>query len=384
MKNVLIETVLCPTGINSNELSAKTAINSIALVTGMTWEESVKSLIEQACLRSNMPCYPTCVTDMLRVNGMKPMKNEYLKVSEFLFELNCSNDKTAKYIINLGYAGYFAVCFDDVYNRFLLKGTMKYSHKLENCTIEKIWEYDLGTDNRTGINRTSKKRRHIDNKERLLIKNENSKDKNIGDCVVRAISAVYDCSWEKAVDLLAKANGYCDPVINTTKNIALTLTMLGFKKYHTIKIGNDAITGDQFCNVMDNKFTNGEKIYAFSGKHHAVAILPTYKDGKYFYKIQDTWDSSRREIYEYWVYGDKSIEASPTLSQKEKINSLSKQEDTNEVKLENYQINSIVVHKKFGEGVVKNITGSEKNRVLEIDFKHEGIKKISESWLNKS
>ena len=42
-----------------------------------------------------------------------------------------------------------------------------------------------------------------------------------------------------------------------------------------------------------------------------------------------------------------------------------------------------VHHPLFGEGVILSTIGSAYTRILEIEFKKDGIKKISEAWLRK-
>lgn len=54
------KTNLKPTGeIKSTD--THTAINAVAIVTGISWQDVVKKLVEQAHIRSNLPSYSTCI-----------------------------------------------------------------------------------------------------------------------------------------------------------------------------------------------------------------------------------------------------------------------------------------------------------------------------------
>ncbi|MBR4050063.1 MAG: hypothetical protein IKK09_06165 [Clostridia bacterium] len=85
------------------------------------------------------------------------------------------------------------------------------------------------------------------------------------------------------------------------------------------------------------------------------------------YKIQDTWDSTTRYIGEWFVYKDSAPDV-PAVAQS--LNSA-------------FECGETICHPRFGEGIIISATGSGNTRILEIEFKKAGIKKISEAWLRK-
>ena len=169
------------------------------------------------------------------------------------------------------------------------------------------------------------------------------------------------------MDHLAEASNYCEPIINCTPNINLTLSKLGFEHHKKIYRNNKMLTGKEFCELMSHTYFKGEKIFAYVGSSHCAAILPIKQDdGTYIYKIQDTWDSTTRKIADYWVYkGEKKVHH-PNLT------------------FNNLKVNEKIVHPRFGEGTIVNTILSGNNKILEVDFNKYGIKKISEEWLQKN
>lgn len=342
-----------------------TAVNAVAIATNVSWQEVVKSLIEQAHIRSNMPSYSTCITDMIRAFGFKKT-DSYLSVKE-LFEKIKVQKETKKYIIKLRYSGYFSIVPNEA-DLHVVKGITNSNANISNRFIEEVWEFYPGTDNRTGLSRTTTKRSMPEDHKGFKAKNLNPQDKYIGDCVIRALSAAYnDCSWDEAMDYLAQASNYCEPIINSTPNINLTLSKLGFEHHKKICRNNKMLTGKEFCELMSHTYFKGEKIFAYVGSSHCAAILPIKQDdGTYIYKIQDTWDSTTRKIADYWVYkGEK------------KVHHLN-------LKFNSLKLNEKIVHPRFGEGTIVNITLSGNSKILEVDFNEYGIKKISEEWLQKN
>ena len=358
------ETNLNPTG--ERKLTAThTAVNAVAIATNTSWQEVVKNLIEQSHIRSNMPSYSICITDMIRAFGFKKT-DSYLYAKDLVEKINCQKE-TRKYIIKLRYSGYFAM-LPISSNSYVIKSITNSNTNISNRFIEEVWAFHPGTDNRTGLSRTSNKRSMPEDHKRFKAKNLNPQNKYIGDCVIRALSAAYnDCSWDEAMDHLAEASNYCEPIINSTPNINLTLSKLGFEHHKKIYRNNKMLTGKEFCELMSHTYFNGEKIFAYVGSSHCAAILPVKQDdGTYIYKIQDTWDSTTRKIADYWVYkGEKKVHH-PNLT------------------FNNLKLNEKIVHPRFGEGTIVNTILSGNNKILEVDFNEYGIKKISEEWLQKN
>lgn len=345
-----------------------TAVNAVAIVTGKPWESVVKCLIEQAHIRGNMPTYKTCVTDMMRAEGMKPAD-----ISGTVMELitECGNDMNSgrKFIVRTYNAGYYAVAPDSSGEKYVLRGPGKYGALHLGRLIEEAWEYFPGTDNRTGIKRkTDYTARTNRGNDKFVVKNMNPEDKNTGDCVVRAMSAAYGFTWHDAIDFIAEITQYKDPTLNILGNINIALIKLGFERHKAITRGGVQLDGKQFCDLMDHTYRDGERIFAYVGKSHCAAVLPFEQpDGSCKYKIQDTWDSTTRMIGEYWVYKKpvKKFASRPAMKQTEVC--------TLEVGCE-------IEHPKYGKGVITAVSGAEGSRIIEIDFPDVGKKKISETW----
>lgn len=297
----LYETLLCPEDLVINEAYAdRTAINSVAIITGERWQTLVRSLIEQAHFRCNMPSYKTCITDMLRAHGFKPVHGDF-GLGEIFNKLNEDTDSAKKYIVKLYAGAYYALVPDPVTGKYVLKGCRPHYRNLGRRKVDELWEYFPGTDNRTRITRSPTGKKRKKEASALENKNLNPVGRSIGDCVVRALSGAYECTWHEAVDLLAETSDYTDPLINSTSNINKTLKRLGFEMHAGIKSGRGFVNASQICPIFDRIYQNGERIFAYLGKHHCAAILPVEADGKTGYKIQDSWDSTSREVIEYWV-----------------------------------------------------------------------------------
>ncbi len=340
-------------------------VNAVAIATNTSWKDVVKSLIEQAHLRSNMPSYSTCITDTIRAFGFKK-SDSHLCVKDLVEKIN-KQKETRKYIIKLRYSGYFAIVPNET-DLYIVKGITNSNANISNRFIEEVWEFYPGTDNRTGLSRTTNKRSLPEDHKGFKAKNLNPQDKYIGDCVIRALSAAYnDCSWDDAMDYLAQASNYCEPIINSTTNINLTLSKLGFEHHKKICRNNKMLTGKEFCELMSHTYFKGEKIFAYVGSSHCAAILPIKQgNGTYIYKIQDTWDSTSKKIGDYWTYKEEKKVHHPNLT------------------FGNLKLNEKISHPRFGEGTIVNITLSGNNKILEVDFNEYGIKKISEDWLQKN
>ena len=367
------ETLLHPDGVSRDHSTVISAVNAAAIVTGMPWRSVVKTLVEQSHIRKNLPTYKVCVTDMMRAVGFKRLGTTYgTRVGSLLDMLNSRDDKSLSLIVKLSYYGYFAVAPAEGCG-YVLKGLHLYGRDRDmvgSVGVDETWVYCPGTDNRTGIVREQrKKRRHYDNKS-LVVNNMNPQQKYVGDCAVRALSATYGCTWDEAVDLLAETSDYNDPVINSTHNINATLARMGYKRCDGSVFDCYSFSdAKRLCAKLNSVYTEGERIFAYSGSSHCIAILPVaYPDGKSYYKVQDTWDSTMKYVEEYWVYKDpENIPERPVPCPQE-IKHVA-------------EVGERISHPQFGDGEVVSISGSERSRILEVEFPEEGRKSISERWL---
>ncbi len=361
MSNIVFEEAnLNPTG-EKISWTNHTAVNAVAIAAEISWQDAVRTLIEQVHIRSNMPDYHTCITDMIRASGFSKI-NEYLNIDE-LAEKAAAQGTGIRYIVKMAGAGYFALVPDESAS-YTLKGYSRFRSGHIPRTPDEIWEYHHGTDNRTGRSGETYKRTLPADNKKFHAENINPQDKFVGDCAVRALGAAYNgCTWDEAIDYLAQASDYTEPMINRTRNINLTLSTLGFVHHKKIYRNGKLLNGQEFCDLMSHTYFNGERIYAFVGSSHCAAILPIKQDdGTYVYKIQDTWDSTSRKITDYWTYKKEEVTPKPSVN----VCSIA--------------LNEKIVHPRFGEGTIVGINGN----ILDVDFTKFGIKKISEEWINKN
>lgn len=88
-------------------------------------------------------------------------------------------------------------------------------------------------------------------------------------------------------------------------------------------------------------------------------------DGKIKYVIQDTWDSTKRNVYEYFVYKDKK-----EIPQSK-----------NEIKFIKFEIGEEINHPQYGIGKIADIKNNISDRIFFVEFKSCGMKRISEKWI---
>lgn len=363
INELYVEANLSPTVISLYSFKERSAVNAVAIVTDLLWENAVKSLMEQVHFRCNMPSYKTCITDLFRANGFVP-DNYYAKLSELLDSLDVAG-VNEKYIVKLPF-GYFAVVKDLGRNEYVFKGCCPKKYVISDCFVDEIWRYIPGTDNRTRIKRDTLTRKPTEENKRLKVKNMNPDNKNIGDCVIRGFSAAYGCTWHEAIDYIAESIRYSDPVLNIRPNTQQALINLGFERHNEIKRNKKLLTGKQFCELMEHTYFQGERIFAYVGKHHCAAILPEKQaDGSTKYVIQDTWDSTNRRVYEYFVY-------------KEIKTCLNKDD---EAVMSDTKIGENLRHPQYGIGKIIDIKTNNSDRILYVNFKELGVKRISEKWI---
>lgn len=250
INELYVESNLSPTGINLCSFKERSAVNAVSIVTELSWEKLVRSLMEQVHFRCNMPSYQTCITDLFRANGFA-LVNRGGKLSELIYLFDTSGIDE-KYIIKIPY-GYFAV-IRDASGEYIFKGYWPKKYTIRDCFVDEVWLYIPGTDNRTGIKRNISGRKPTEENKRLKVKNMNPDNKNIGDCVIRGLSAAYGCTWHEAIDNIAGSIRYSDPVLNVRPNTQQALINLGFEKHNEIKRNKKLLTGKQFCELMEHTY----------------------------------------------------------------------------------------------------------------------------------
>lgn len=364
ISNILCETRLNPENTVMYNTDAHTAVNAVSIITGKCWEDVIKSLMEQAHIRGCLPSEKVCVTEMVKANGFKP-----IKLSGSLYNLLCkfnSESSEAKYLVKIRSGLYCAVVQDEKSLKYLIKGAGVRNPNMLKYSPEKVWIYIEGADNRSGKIRKFKQYEMPAENTVLFGYNENPSGRSTGDCVIRALSTVYKCSWHDALDLIAEKTGYAEPHINSTRIINRVLKELNFEKHSQNYRYTKQLTGKQFCEFLNNKYSDGERIFAYIGKSHCVAIVPVKQtDGTNVYKVSDTWDSTDRLVGDYWVCKKFSTEKKAEITEEK-----------------HFTLNESVLHPQFGNGTIIEIKGTD-NRILKVDFGNDCVKQLSEKWLLK-
>lgn len=112
--------------------------------------------------------------------------------------------------------------------------------------------------------------------------NNNPCGRSVGDCAVRAISAAFGISWERAFDILAdNARQMCD-MPSSDSVWGATLRMMGYVR----EAVNDRITVEEFAEE------NPRGIFVAKTDGHVVTIV----DGT----VLDSFDSTGETPIYYW------------------------------------------------------------------------------------
>ena len=355
-----IETIMGPARL-MYKAPERSAVNAVAIVTGQSWEETVRCLMEQVHSRCDMPFSSECIADLLCASGFFSVGYTG-KLSDFLSAVTCADD-AKKYIVKVQ-GEFLAVVKDDNRGEYVFKG---HSFIVRDSVIDEVWLYIPGTDNRKKIRRTQTSRNTTNIHNRFREKNMNPENKYVKDCTIRAFSAAYGCSWHEAVDYIAQATGYSDPCLNVMENIKQALINLGFEEHkQMLSVKRKPMNGKEFCELMERLYFHDERIFAFSGNDHCVAILPERRaDGRIQYFVQDTWDSTERALCGYFVYKPDKPKA----------------QNHNEVMLSEIKAGKEMKHPQYGIGKIVDIKNNGTDRIVSVQFKGADIKSFSEKWL---
>ena len=116
--------------------------------------------------------------------------------------------------------------------------------------------------------------------------NPNPLGKLVGDCVIRAIAAVEDLSWDEAYDGLVYYGKLFKNVPNANEVWGVYLKDLGYTRHVVENTCPDCYTLREFC----RDHPKGE--YVVGTGTHAVAVI----NGNYL----DAWDSGSEIPAYYW------------------------------------------------------------------------------------
>lgn len=120
--------------------------------------------------------------------------------------------------------------------------------------------------------------------------NNNPKNRNTGDCVIRAIALATNNSWENAYRELAERGIKKGYLPNLPPIWRKYLQDLGYEKQKMpIRKDNTRYTIEEFCNeIAEPKTTYVVKV---------INHLTVVKDKN----LYDTWNCSSRSVMSYWI-----------------------------------------------------------------------------------
>ena len=349
-------------------------LHSICCADGISWEEAFRRLIHSAAKLGTMPQDRHSIRQMLTDSGFYIQAGAYADrpVIDIIAECNARFHNGEQVIVNLidspNHGKYMPII--PVRTNGILHYELQFPNNNQRSRASEIWirwedRHDHSIAPRRKSGRTAKKKEmSARDSEALVALNENPTDNIVGDCAVRALAGVLEISWEEAALKLAEAGDFVCSHINRTTNIERCLQREGFESHGPMQKNGHILTGKEFCGLIHDMFQAGARIFAFSGHHHAVAILVFDGD----YKIVDTWDSTGRPILGYWVkYPERpqrTRPAKPALSQN--LTALS--------------AGMKVLHRMFGIGEVTDVSGA----IAVIVFENGQEKKLTVDWVLKN
>lgn len=353
-------------------------VNALAIALNMPWKNAVEDLVAEAHKLCIMPEDQKCVRGMLEKNGfvLQPGSSKSTSVDELCSLLNdrCKNGETVISTSNSKRHGCYATAFlPDEDGKYSIYG----ARDCRLFRVVNVWiRWPDGMDH-SPVNRrkckTTKRpstRKEAASHDCFRFTQQNPEGNYIGDCVIRGLSSAMGITWHEAVDGLIRCTDYSRIIINTTEVFSKFLADNGYVKHKQLRSNGRCLKGNAFCEEMTKKYQHGERIFAFSGRSHVVAVMPTLEDGKYNYYIEDTWDSSGTTIGEYWVE-----------NLNHKAQSLAKK-NIPEITFD-FKVGQTIEHPKFGIGHIEEILKSGVNAILVVEFSEVGVKKLGAKWVDE-
>jgi len=298
-----------PDEIEENTYAAS-AVNAVSKALNLPWETVYRDLITQAQVFAHMPENMVCINRMLRSHSFFLYPRRKIKL--------LSADTVRTYMQKHCQSGVCAIVRVDGYTvggnmlaivPMLVNGKNKYKiFGLSDCSagylISEIWLHWLdGECHCSDIPkpRIVNPRKHKGDRipashEFFEYRQENPLNRNIGDCVLRAIASANEISWNEVLDRLSR---YRLVTVNHVYAIENLLHHLGYVSFET----DPAVTGAEFCRIATRYYRNGERLILDLGNAHMAAMLPyRTENGGIQYRVTDTFDSSSKIVTKYWVH----------------------------------------------------------------------------------
>ncbi|MBR2287746.1 MAG: hypothetical protein IJ865_05835 [Clostridia bacterium] len=205
---------------------------------------------------------------------------------------------------------------------------------------------------------------------------ENPDGNAIGDCVIRALSSGLNITWDETIDRLVAASGFRTNRLNTDIVFRTCLRDAGFMHHEALsnRYGH-RYTSLAFSRYLDETCSHGERIAAMSGRSHLVAFIPQRgHDGNVSYVLVDNWDSSERQILEYWV-------GIPERSEIEHIADVHRAKPLPDNRPLEGQF---CIHPVYGRGEVLERMGDANAPKLRIRFSGDNVRVLAEGWVRSN
>ncbi len=349
---------------------ALSAVNAVCLAKDMAWEDAYRLLLNQSHRYGLMPEDERCIRNMLTEAGyvhIKPLgrMDSYEALSQYLTE-HYPLTPSALIMTVRGQTGRKRIQAvrpsDEPGGGFVALATKK-----EQRSVTRLWvPYEV-----TGAEKpipeppfALRQSRPVPEHEGYRYFQPNPRGNSIGDCVIRAYAAVFNVTWDEALEMVARANGYLTTILNSLLTDRYLVSEHGFAFHEPPDLHGEPLTGREFCGFLTRKYHGGERVFAEMGTRHVVGIVPVDTAGGPRYAIMDSWDSSREKIGRYFVYTpvkEQGEEAPPARAP------LVITEGTH------------VKHPRYGEGVTEAVKGDR----IDIRFLGAGLKTLALSWVRE-
>lgn len=365
----------CPNKTSASGGISHSLLNTLSIINRCSWQRAYEDLLSVALELGVMPGDPHCVKALLAKYGffLQPKVKEAVSIEDFCraMDTKCHDGQLAVIQVQsrrLG-AELLAVVpgeYSEVigkrnrFGQYLCAGS---EYPTIN-QIQEVWvKWKDGQDHspikrRKGRSLGTPSPRNVPDTDYFHYHHVNPVGRYVGDCSIRALAAACNVSWHEAMHKLAKSTGYATTAFNIEPFINKALEAEGFIRRPALTQGGKLLTGKEFCQEVTARYHKGERIFAYVGNNHAVAVLPVDDGNTIRYKIMDSWNSSDRKIGTYFVKEVSDHTAKTALA--------------NELKR-----GTKVVHPVFGEGTIK---GTSNDGWLVISFSSAGQRLIDTKW----
>lgn len=363
---------LCPVEKYADH-NGMSAVNALALAEGISWDEAFEKLMIQVHKLKRMPEEPKCAYEMLEAAGFirQPGVKEHT-VNDFLDYMNgnCTAGQVA--IVKTVYGNRFILLAP---NEGAPDGSGRYCAytiaKCANMRVSDVWvRWADGLDHspvrrRKGSAGSRSRRKTPADTDRFHYLQKNPQCVT-GDCVIRALAAVLDISWDEAMDRVLEETGPVSTLVNMPSLYEKYLKKEGFQRRKPPADGGKPMRGSDFCRQMDSLCRDGQRIFAQVGRGHVAAVLPAEENGTTHYNIVDIWDCTDRWIVEYWVSAShpEPAAAEKTEPQRSRMEPAAGRR---------------ITHPGFGTGVIRGVYSGW----LEAEFEKYGLRMLQCKWVRE-